>query len=40
MFRIETKINTNDPGYINNRKAFLELLDKYYERLSAVRKGG
>ncbi|MBT3208805.1 MAG: methylcrotonoyl-CoA carboxylase [Bacteroidetes bacterium] len=40
MYRLESKINTKSVEFTKNRDKFLELLSKYKEILSDVKKGG
>ncbi len=40
MFRIESKIDTNSADFLRNKEAYLELLGRYKEILSTVKKGG
>ncbi len=40
MYRIETKINTASREFIENKTAFLQILQTYRDRIREVRKGG
>ncbi|GAB4320378.1 MAG: propionyl-CoA carboxylase [Bacteroidales bacterium] len=37
MYRIQSQLNVNDPGYKANREAFLEILQTYRQRLQQVK---
>jgi len=40
MFRIQTKIDPLDSGFIQQKEAYLTLLNNYKERMAAVMRGG
>ena len=40
MFRIESRVRTDAPEFVQNRTAQLEALEEFRRRLAAVQEGG